>query len=64
MLLLFFSFGMGRDAICPVALNDGWKTSPLLERAMEQSREYGILDYPLRQDDRKFDGMFQSYLVD
>jgi len=47
-----------RDVLCPVALDDSWKTSPWPERIMEQVKEYNILDFSLWSDDDKFKNMF------
>ena len=35
----------GRDVLCPVSLDDSWKSSPSPERVMEQIKEYNILDF-------------------
>ncbi len=34
-----------RDALCPVALDDSWKSAPWPARIMEQIMEYNILDF-------------------
>jgi uncharacterized protein YjbI with pentapeptide repeats len=49
---------IGRDVLCPVALDDSWKTSPWPERIMEQVMEYNILDFSIWTDDGKFEKMF------
>jgi len=49
---------VGRDVLCPVALDDSWKTSPWPERIMEQIMEYNILDFSIWKDDDKFEKMF------
>ena len=36
---------MGRDVLCPVALDNSWKSSPWPQRVMEQVMEYNILDF-------------------
>ncbi|MBI5297940.1 MAG: toll/interleukin-1 receptor domain-containing protein [Chloroflexi bacterium] len=36
---------LGRDALCPVALDDSWKSAPWPARIMEQIMEYNILDF-------------------
>jgi len=53
---------MGRDVLCPVALDDSWKNSPWPERVMEQVTEYNILDFSAWEDDAKFDGMFRKLI--
>jgi uncharacterized protein YjbI with pentapeptide repeats len=35
----------GKDTLCPVALNDSWKTCHWPERLLEQILEYNILDF-------------------
>lgn len=54
---------LGRDVLCPVALDDSWKSSPWPERVMEQVMEYNILDFSAWQEDSRFDDMFRR-LVD
>jgi uncharacterized protein YjbI with pentapeptide repeats len=54
--------GMGRDMLCPVALDDSWKNSPWPKRIMEQIMEYNILDFSEWEDDRKFDDMFRKLI--
>ncbi len=53
---------MGRDVLCPVALDDSWKSSPWPKRIMEQILEYNILDFSEWQDDFKFEGMFRKLI--
>jgi len=55
---------LGRDALCPVALDDGWtaKPSPWPERVMEQIMEYNILDFSGWQDQPTFDSKFAKLL--
>ena len=53
---------LNRDILCPVALDDGWKTSPWPKRVMEQIMEYNILDFSEWQEDRKFDVMFRKLI--
>jgi len=54
--------GMGRDVLCPVALDDSWKSSPWPKRVMEQIMEYNILDFSTWKDDVKFEGMFRKLI--
>jgi len=51
-----------RDVLCPVALDDSWKSSRWPKRVMEQIMEYNILDFSAWQDDSKFDGMFRKLI--
>ena len=53
---------LGRDALCPVALDDGWKSSPWPKRVMEQVMEYNILDFSGWQDKSTFDSKFAKLL--
>ena len=53
---------MGRDLLCPVALDDSWKSSRWPKRVMEQIMEYNILDFSDWTDDSKFDGMFRKLI--
>jgi len=36
---------LGRDVLCPVALDGSWKDSQWPRRVMEQALEYNILDF-------------------
>jgi uncharacterized protein YjbI with pentapeptide repeats len=53
---------MGRDVLCPVALDDSWKSSHWPKRVMEQIMEYNILDFSAWKDDSKFDSMFRKLI--
>jgi uncharacterized protein YjbI with pentapeptide repeats len=53
---------IGRDVLCPVALDDSWKDSPWPKRVMEQVLEYNILDFSEWKDDVKFEGMFRRLI--
>jgi hypothetical protein len=53
---------IGRDVLCPVALDDSWKESPWPKRVMEQIMEYNILDFSAWKDDVKFEGMFRKLI--
>ncbi len=52
----------GRDTLCPIALDDSWKSSPWPARVMEQIMEYNILDFSEWDDDVKFEGMFRKLI--
>ncbi len=53
---------MGHDVLCPIALDDSWKSSPWPKRVMEQIMEYNILDFSAWKDDVKFEGMFRKLI--
>jgi len=53
---------MERDVLCPVALDDSWKSSPWPKRIMEQIMEYNILDFSTWEDDSKFEDMFRKLI--
>jgi len=53
---------MGRDVLCPIALDDSWKSSYWPKRIMEQIMEYNILDFSEWKDDAKFEGMFRKLI--
>jgi hypothetical protein len=51
-----------QDVLCPIALDDSWKSSRWPKRVMEQIMEYNILDFSAWADDVKFDGMFRRLI--
>jgi len=53
---------MGRDVLCPIALDDSWKSSPWPKRVMQQIMEYNILDFSAWNDDAKFEVIFRKLL--
>jgi uncharacterized protein YjbI with pentapeptide repeats len=53
---------LGRDVLCPVALDDSWKDSHWPERIMEQIMEYNILDFSAWQDSNQFDKKFHKLI--
>jgi len=53
---------LSRDVLCPVALDDSWKSSRWPKRIMEQVMEYNILDFSAWRDDSKFDSMFRRLI--
>ena len=53
---------LGRDALCPIALDDSWKSSNWPERIMEQIKEYNILDFSSWQDSSTFASTFAKLL--
>ncbi len=53
---------LGRDALCPIALDDSWKSSPWPKRVMEQVMEYNILDFSKWEDDSVFEEQFGKLL--
>ncbi|HSO12225.1 MAG TPA: toll/interleukin-1 receptor domain-containing protein, partial [Anaerolineales bacterium] len=53
---------LSQDVLCPVALDESWKTSPWPQRIMEQVMEYNILDFSKWEDDEKFKKMFAKLI--
>ena len=53
---------LGRDVLCPVALDDSWKSNPWPEWVMAQILEYNILDFSAWKDDAAFRNMFPELL--
>lgn len=51
------------DVLCPIALDDTWKSCDWPERLREQIMEYNILDFSQWQDQSQFDRVFTK-LVD
>jgi len=47
-----------RDVLCPVALDDSWKTCRWPERLREQIEEYHIMDFSEWEDAAHFERMF------
>jgi uncharacterized protein YjbI with pentapeptide repeats len=52
----------GKDALCPVALDDSWKSCRWPERLREQIMEYNILDFSNWTDDDYLQKMFGKLL--
>ena len=52
----------GRDALCPVALDNSWKDSPWPKRVMEQVMEYNILDFSKWKGDTEFGKLFKKLI--
>jgi len=57
-----FEKEMGRDILCPIALDDRWKKSPWPKRVMEQVMEYNILDFSAWENDNKFGSTFNKLI--
>jgi len=53
---------LGRDALCQIALDDSWKSSPWPKRVMEQVMEYNILPFSNWEDDSVFEDQFAKLL--
>ncbi|HEU0295439.1 MAG TPA: toll/interleukin-1 receptor domain-containing protein, partial [Anaerolineales bacterium] len=53
---------IGRDVLCPIALDESWKNHHWPKRIMEQVMEYNILDFSAWEDDVKFEGMFHKLI--
>ena len=51
-----------RDVLCPVALDDSWKSSSWPKRVMEQVMEYNILDFSKWKDDAEFGKLFKKLI--
>jgi len=49
---------IGRDVLCPIALDDSWKSCKWPERLREQIMEYNILDFSTWREEPKFQPMF------
>jgi len=49
-----------KHVLCPVALDDSWKTCSWEARLMEQIKKYNILDFSNWQDDQFFSRQFQK----
>jgi hypothetical protein len=54
---------LGRDVLCPVALDETWKSDKFPERIMEQIKEYNILDFSHWTDKSIFDNKFAKLLT-
>lgn len=52
----------GKDALCPIALDDSWKSCRWPERLREQIMEYNILDFSNWTDDAFLQKMFGKLL--
>jgi uncharacterized protein YjbI with pentapeptide repeats len=48
----------GRDVMCPIELDRGWRNGPWPQRIIEQIREYNVLDFSGWRDNGKFEDMF------
>ena len=53
---------LNRHVICPVALDNSWKTCSWPERLRQQIEEYNILDFSQWQDDTFFEKQFSKLL--
>jgi len=53
---------IGRDVLCPIALDGGWKSAKWPARLMEQIMEYNILDYSEWNDDKAFEQVFNKMI--
>ena len=53
---------IGKDVLCPIALDDSWKTAKWPARLMEQIKEYNILDYSKWTDNNSFLQVFNKML--
>ena len=53
---------IGKDVLCPIALDDSWESAKWPARLMEQIKEYNILDYSKWNDDNAFEKVFNKML--
>jgi uncharacterized protein YjbI with pentapeptide repeats len=53
---------IGRDVLCPIALDDSWKSAKWPARLMEQIKEYNILNYSNWNDDKAFEQVFNKMI--
>lgn len=53
---------LGRDILCPIALDDSWRSSTWPKRLMEQIMEYNILDFSQWKDDSQFGNTFTKLI--
>lgn len=53
---------LGRDCLCPVALDDSWMSSPWDQRLMRQVKKYNILDFSKWQDESIFRTTFKKLI--
>jgi uncharacterized protein YjbI with pentapeptide repeats len=53
---------LGRDTLCPIALDASWKDSPWPKRVMRQVMEYNILDFSKWEDDAEFEKLFKKLI--
>jgi hypothetical protein len=51
-----------RDVLCPIALDDSWKTAKWPTRLMEQIMEYNILDFSRWEYEQSFEKVFNKML--
>jgi hypothetical protein len=52
----------GSKVLCPIALDDSWRSSPWPKRIIERILKYNIIDFSVWKDDRKFDEMFHRLI--
>jgi uncharacterized protein YjbI with pentapeptide repeats len=53
---------LGRDVICPVALDDAWEYFNWPERLKEQIMEYHIMDFSKWKDEEEFGKIFEKLI--
>jgi hypothetical protein len=53
---------IGKDVLCPIALDNSWKTAKWPARLMEQIKEYNILDYSNWNDGQAFNQVFNKMI--
>ena len=53
---------IGRDVLCPIALDDSWKSAKWPKRLKEQIMEYNILNFSNWNDDKAFEQVFNKMI--
>ena len=53
---------IGRDVICPIALDDSWKSTNWPKRLIRQVMEYNVLDFSGWQDATVFKKNFKKLI--
>lgn len=53
---------LGRDVLCPIALDNSWRSAKWPARLMEQIMEYNILDFSKWEDDAAFEKVFNKMI--
>jgi len=54
---------LGRDVLCPITLDDAWKSCHWPARLREQIMEYNILDFSKWMDEEEFGKMFRKLIA-
>jgi uncharacterized protein YjbI with pentapeptide repeats len=54
---------LSRDVLCPIALDDSWKTSDWSGPLQTQIKKYNVLDFSRWKESPEFAGLFQKLLA-